>query len=374
MSVTQNNTHPNDEGFGNISDYLEVICRGSGTDIEDLAGLVPDVKVPLLIAYYHHTQDWDEKCALVEILRFNKHRYLPAMMLDFLRAPKTFHEDSAKEYILLAKAFALGFMGDEYFEYEYYFENVGLIRKHVAKVLESKKLGYYPVAKGTQTTSARTKDFIAQKRINKPVSKRVKNKVRPKRSKFLFGFFSLVVLIASSTGMLFIKDYVGIEAQRELLDRAGVRAIGTVYDKKKAYKSKQSMQGASFIERYFHNGEYLLYLRQYTNLEQGEISGNNRVQSEPQGDLQDDISSDDSEDVDKTIVVRVADHRTYAFTKEGDSILITYMPDNPSIYEVLDDNGEYPVRYGLFVGVFLFLLAGLSALCLFYTLRKGKTS
>lgn len=372
MSVTQNNTHPNDEGFGNISDYLEVIRRGSGTDIEDLAGLVPDVKVPLLIAYYHHTQDWDEKCALVEILRFNEHRYLSAMMLDFLRAPKAFHEDSTKEYILLAKAFALGFMGDEYFEYEYYYENVGLIRKHVDKVLASKRLSYYPLAEGTQTTSARTKDYIAQKRINKPVSKRVKNKVRPKRSKFLVGLFSLVVLIASSTGMLFIKDYVGVEAQRELLDRSGVRAIGTVYDKKKTYK--QSMQGASFIERYFHNGEYLLYLRLNTNLEQGEISGNNGEQSEPQGDLPDDISSDDSEDVDKTIVVRVADHRTYTFTKEGDSIPITYMPNNSSIYEVLDKNGEYPIRYGLFFGVFLFLLAGLSALCLFYTLRKGRTS
>lgn len=131
--------------FNSIEPYLEVIRLGSGPEVESLAGEVPADKIHLLIAYYYHTQDWDEKCAVVDMLRFDEHSDLPAMMLDFLRAPKEFHDDASKEYILLAKAFALGFIADEYDQLEAYYNDLRLLRQDIAKVLEAEGLSFYPL-------------------------------------------------------------------------------------------------------------------------------------------------------------------------------------------------------------------------------------
>lgn len=153
-------SQPASPDFSSLEPYLEAIRLGSGPEVESLTGEVPAEKIPLLIAYYYHTPDWDEKCAVVDMLRFDEHRDLPAMMLDFLRAPE---ELQAKEYIILAKAFALGFMSDEYDQFEAYYDDWQLLSQDIRKVLKAEGLSFYPLDIASRAEMARqASDALAQ--------------------------------------------------------------------------------------------------------------------------------------------------------------------------------------------------------------------
>lgn len=139
------NKNAQDTDFSSIEAYLDIIREGAGPELEELAGDIPAKQIPLVITYYYHTDNWDEKSAIVDILRFDEHADITAMMLDFLRAPKEFHDDDSKEYILMSKASALGFMSDEYDQIETYINDMDLLRSDIAKVLDENGLDFYPL-------------------------------------------------------------------------------------------------------------------------------------------------------------------------------------------------------------------------------------
>lgn len=126
------------------SPYLEAIREGCGPQTEELAGNVELDKRPLIIAYYHHTKDWDEKCAVVDILRFDEGEDVKQIMQDFLRAPVVYNAKG--DYFTFAKANALGFFGDQYLDnIELYMDSVDDLQKDIDDYLARHNLSHYIV-------------------------------------------------------------------------------------------------------------------------------------------------------------------------------------------------------------------------------------
>lgn len=124
--------------------YLQAIREGCGPQTEELAGNVDVDKRPFIIAYYHHTKDWDEKCAVVDILRFDEGGKVKQMMQDFLRAPVAYNAKG--DYFTFAKANALGFFGDQYLDnIELYMDSVDDLQKDIDDYLSRHNLSHYIV-------------------------------------------------------------------------------------------------------------------------------------------------------------------------------------------------------------------------------------
>lgn len=181
--------------------------------------------------------------------------------------------------------------------------------------------------------------------------------------RFILGLLGFGVVFFLVLSGITVKNHLDVQATRTLLDKQGVAVDATVFRKEKRLKRHLSSVGTG-AGRHRNTRKYVLHLRFDANSEKGVISFNKALRGEKQDvDLTFDY---------KEITVSVA-KSTYRSTKVGDKMSIKYLADDPSVYQHLNDKGEYHGNYRLFYAIGLFLLAGLSAQLTRQYHRTGTT-
>lgn len=182
--------------------------------------------------------------------------------------------------------------------------------------------------------------------------------------KFIIGLFAVGVVLFLVTGYLALQAHLNIEHQRALLDESGVVTDAKVFRKERINNSTLSAVGRSSAGRYRYRSNYLLHLRYDANSSKGTLSFNKALAGlEQDFDLTFDY---------KTIIASVG-KSMYNQTKLGDTMPIKYLPDDPAIFQHLDDHGNYHKNYRLIYAILLFLLAGLTAILLRQYYKTGTT-